>query len=126
MPTSKWIFLDDRRLAGELSEGDTAQAIVSCLPLAGPPQRFGDELFLEISSLETTEEADTNQVATGTIAWWPPGPALSLFFGPTPLTPGDQEAPIITASAVVVVGRFELGGEAIDLARVSRLRIVLA
>ena len=50
----------------------------------------------------------------GDVAFWPPGQALCLFFGPTPASRGDEIRP---ASAVNVVGRLE--GDATVLKRVA-------
>ena len=40
----------------------------------------------------------------GDVAYWPPGQALCLFFGPTPASQGDEIRPL---SPVNVVGRME-------------------
>ena len=40
----------------------------------------------------------------GDLAFWPPGSALCLFFGPTPASRGDEIRP---SSPVTVVGRIE-------------------
>ena len=41
-------------------------------------------------------------VALGDLGYWPPGKAFCIFFGPTPMSRGDEIRP---ASAVTVVGR---------------------
>ena len=41
-------------------------------------------------------------VALGDLGYWPPGKAFCIFFGPTPMSRGDEIRP---ASAVNVVGR---------------------
>ena len=38
----------------------------------------------------------------GDLAYWPPGKAFCIFFGPTPMSQGNEIRP---ASAVNVVGR---------------------
>jgi hypothetical protein len=43
-------------------------------------------------------------VELGDIAYWPPGNAFCIFFGPTPASNGSEIRP---ASAVNVVGRIE-------------------
>jgi hypothetical protein len=43
-------------------------------------------------------------VDMGAVAYWPPGQALCLFFGPTPASRGDEIRP---TSPVNVVGSLE-------------------
>jgi hypothetical protein len=40
----------------------------------------------------------------GALAYWPPGQAICLFWGPTPASRGDEIRP---ASAVNVIGQIE-------------------
>lgn len=40
---------------------------------------------------------------TGEIGYWPPGKALAIFFGPTPMSRGSDPVP---ASAVNLVGKI--------------------
>ena len=57
----------------------------------------------------------------GDLGYWPPGQAFCIFFGPTPMSRGDEIRP---ASPVNVVGRVV--GDARALLRVpagSRVRI---
>ena len=59
-------------------------------------------------------EADDSlaTVDKGAVAYWPPGSALCLFWGPTPMSRGDEIRP---ASAVNVLGAIE--GDPTVLAR---------
>jgi len=50
------------------------------------------------------EESARAEVAVGDLAYWPPGQALCLFFGPTPASVGDEPR---AASPANVVGRLE-------------------
>ena len=45
----------------------------------------------------------TTLEGAGDIGYWPPGAALAIFFGPTPLSTGSDPVP---ASAVNLVGRI--------------------
>jgi hypothetical protein len=46
----------------------------------------------------------------GEIAWWPPGKALCIFFGPTPASTDDQPR---AASGVLPIGRVTGGIESL-------------
>jgi hypothetical protein len=45
----------------------------------------------------------TTKVKVGDIGYWPPGHALAIFFGPTPMSSGADPVP---ASEVNMVGRI--------------------
>ena len=52
-----------------------------------------------------TPEDDAREVVEfGDVGYWPPGQALCLFFGPTPMSRGDEIRP---ASPVNVLGKIE-------------------
>ena len=58
-------------------------------------------------------------VALGDLAYWPPGSAFCIFFGPTPVSHGDEIRP---ASPVTVVGRVL--GDATAFKKVSSGTVV--
>ncbi|TET30619.1 hypothetical protein E3J68_00505, partial [Candidatus Aerophobetes bacterium] len=43
-------------------------------------------------------------VEKGDIAFWPPGRAFCIFFGPTPISQGEEIKP---ASSVIMLGKIE-------------------
>lgn len=96
------ITVDNLTLEGELNDSATAQALWEALPLKGIANRWGDEIYFFIS-LTLPEENPQEVVALGDIAYWPEGPALCLFFGPTPVSHGAEIRP---ASPVNVCGRI--------------------
>ena len=51
-----------------------------------------------------TSRMRSKPVDMGAVAYWPPGQAICLFFGPTPMSVGDEIRP---ASPVNVVGSLE-------------------
>jgi hypothetical protein len=63
----------------------TAEAIWAALPLKGNANRWGDEIYFSIS-VSLKEEKARAEVEVGSIAYWPPGKALCIFFGPTPVS----------------------------------------
>ena len=63
----------------------TAEAVWAALPIKGNANRWGDEIYFSISVSLKQESAKT-EVEIGNIAYWPPGKALCIFFGPTPVS----------------------------------------
>ena len=88
-------------LTATLNELETANQLWESLPITGRVQIWGDEIYFSIP-VNVEEELDSQEtVRAGTVAYWPPGSALCLFWGPTPISaPGE----IRPASAVNVVG----------------------
>ncbi len=87
-----------------LNDSETADALWGALPITGTVQTWGDEIYFSIPV--TADEAVDSQetVEMGAVAYWPPGSALCLFWGPTPTSaPGE----IRPASAVNVMGVIE-------------------
>jgi hypothetical protein len=97
-----------------LNGTDTADELWDVLPITGRAQTWGDEIYFSIP-VSAEEEADAQEtVEMGAVAYWPPGSALCLFWGPTPMSaPGE----IRPAAAVNVMGQIDgdptvLGGVA--------------
>lgn len=70
----------------------TAKALISKLPIEGRANIWGDEIYFTIP-VDTGEEIPKAVVEIGDIAYWPPGRALCLFFGPTPTSRGTEIRP---------------------------------
>jgi len=95
------IIAGSLRLEAEFNDSATAQAIWGILPIRERGQRWGDEIYFPIP-LKLKEENSRETVDIGDLAYWPPGNALCIFFGPTPMSQGNEVRP---ASAVNVFGR---------------------
>jgi hypothetical protein len=96
-----------------LGGSPTAEAIWQALPIQGRANRWGDEIYFEIPVHQPAEPEAREVVEPGEIAYWPPGEAFCIFFGPTPASRGDE---IRAASPVNVCGRIE--GDAAVFTRV--------
>ena len=104
MPTPIRILIGSVALDAVLSDTPCANAIAAALPIRAEVQAWGDEFYFTVPVATDLDETATVDVEAGDIGYWPPGRALALFFGPTPLSPGDRPVP---ASAVNLVGRIE-------------------
>lgn len=102
----------DRKLrirAGEvaaratLNDSPTATAIWEALPIDAPANLWGDEVYFSIPVDRPEDDAQAT-VQLGDLGYWPPGNAFCIFFGPTPVSRGDEIRP---ASPVNVVGRID-------------------
>ena len=87
-----------------LNDSTTADAVWDALPITGRVQTWGDEIYfpIPVDAAEAPDAAET--VDKGAVAYWPPGSALCLFWGPTPMSRGDEIRP---ASAVNVIGTID-------------------
>ena len=89
------------QVRARLNDTRTAQAIWEALPIAVAGSTWGDEIYFAIPVEQPTEHGQ-EVVELGDLGYWEPGSAFCIFFGPTPLSQGDEIRP---ASAVTVVGR---------------------
>ena len=80
----------------------TARAVWDALPLAIPGETWGDEIYFGIP-VKIPPESPRETVEMGDLAFWPPGSAFCIFFGPTPASRGAEIRP---ASPVNVFGRI--------------------
>jgi hypothetical protein len=88
-------------VTAELNDTRTAQAIWEALHIKGHVNLWGDEIYFPIPlSLEL--EAGHEVVSIGDLGYWPDGNAFCIFFGPTPVSQGDEIRP---ASPVTVFGK---------------------
>jgi hypothetical protein len=91
-------------VSAALNDSSTADAVWAALPIIGQVQTWGDEIYFPIP-VEVGEAPDAQAtVDKGAVAYWPPGSALCLFWGPTPMSRGDEIRP---ASAVNVIGAID-------------------
>ena len=98
------ITAGDVTVVGTLNDSPTSDALWDALPVSASAQTWGDEIYFGIPVDAENDDYAEETVEMGAIAFWPPGNALCLFFGPTPMSaPGE----IRPASAVNVMGAIE-------------------
>jgi hypothetical protein len=114
MPTKIKIVIQNLALDAELFDTACANAIVAVLPIEASPNKWGDEFYFGIPLKQGLDDTATTNVKVGDIGFWPPGNALAIFFGPTPMSSGSDPVP---ASEVNVVGKIT--GDAAILRKVK-------
>ena len=89
-------------LDAELGDSRTATLLYEALPVRAVARRWGDEIYFEIP-VEVEEAPDArDRFEVGELAYWPPGRAFCIFFGPTPASTSDEPR---AASAANPIGR---------------------
>jgi hypothetical protein len=88
-----------------LHSNRTAWAIWNALPITGRANRWGDEIYFAID-VDLAEDEASEVVEVGDLAYWPPGNALCIFWGPTPASHAREPR---AASPVNVFGHIESG-----------------
>jgi hypothetical protein len=101
MPRAITIKAGTVSVRAELNDSRTAAAIAAALPIQQRGQTWGDEIYFDIG-VALAAESPREVVQMGDLGYWPPGQAFCIFFGPTPMSRGDEIRP---ASPVNVVGR---------------------
>lgn len=98
------ITAGDVSVFAELGEGPTAKKIWEALPIEGSAQTWGDEIYFNIPVQADAEPDAKAEREVGDIAYWPPGSAFCIFFGPTPMSSDDEP---VAASPVNTLGKIE-------------------
>ena len=86
-----------------LNDTKTAAKVFEALPMTSTINTWGDEIYFTIP-VEAGSEHAQELVSLGDIAYWPPGKALCVFFGRTPISKGEEIRP---ASPVNIIGKVE-------------------
>ena len=100
-------------VTAELSDTPTADLVWDALPITASGSTWGDEIYFR-TPVRAEEQDAVPTVEMGAVAYWPPGQAICLFYGLTPMSVGDEIRP---ASPVNVFGRIM--GDATILKSVS-------
>ena len=97
------IVIGDQLFSATLLETPTAETLKSALPFESIASTWGDEIYCEAPTNSALESDAKAEVQVGDLAYWPTMPAFCIFFGPTPVSSGDQP---VAAAAVNVFGRL--------------------
>lgn len=77
-------------LKATLNNSPTAQSVVEVLPLHARASVWGEEIYFKIPVVMPEAPDAKQDVEIGTLAYWPVGHAFCIFFGPTPVSHGNQ------------------------------------
>ena len=72
-----------------LNDSPTADTLWAALPITGTANTWGDEIYFSVPVEDDLAPDARADMAVGEIAYWPPGSAFCLFFGPTPASTSD-------------------------------------
>ena len=100
-------------MTAELNTSACAGKIWEALPLEARGSTWGDEIYFGIPVSCGPEDAKET-VEMGDLGYWLEGSCFCIFFGPTPMSRGNEIRP---ASAVEVFGKIE--GDAREFKKVS-------
>ncbi len=91
-------------LTASLDDTPTSQALAPALPLVSTARTWGAEVYFDTGVSVSRETGAREVVEPGTVAYWTGGDALSLPYGPTPISQGDE---CRLASPCNVLGRLD-------------------
>ena len=83
---------------------NTAKSFLENLPFTVAINSWGEEIYTNETPIVIGEENAKSLVELMDVAYWPPGKAICLFFGPTPIGKKDEIRPY---SPVNVIGKIK-------------------
>jgi len=97
------ISVENLTWEGELFDTECGRAIWNSLPISTTLNTWGDEIYFTIPVHQELDETAKEVVEIGDLGYWPQGSAFCIFFGPTPISEGNEIRP---ASAVNIIGKI--------------------
>jgi len=91
------------QVEAEIFDTPTGRAVYGELPVKRNVNTWGEEIYFGLSVRVPLEDGARAEVAAGDLGYWPNMPAFCIFFGPTPVSRGEQP---VAASPVNVFGRL--------------------
>jgi len=84
------ISAGDVSVEAEVYDTPTGKAILVALPIEATVNVWGDEIYFDIPVALDSEPDAKETVAVGDLGYWPVGSAFCIFFGPTPVSQGNE------------------------------------
>lgn len=113
------IRIGEDHVTAEMLNNHIARAIYQSLPLESTYHVWGDEFYFHLP-LQAGLENGQEIVDIGDLAYWPPGQAFCIFFGPTPVSIDHRPR---AASDVTVFGKIIGGVECFKQTKAKTIRI---
>ncbi len=82
------------------------EAFERTVPIAVEASRWGDELYGTVP-IEVDPDETTIRVEPGTLAFWPDGTAVCLFWGPTPASVDETPVAASPVAPFAIVDRID-------------------
>ena len=100
----KKVIIKSGEIEGQavLNDSQTAQRIWDILPVESTVNTWGEEIYFSIPLKDELGENPREVVEIGDLGYWPPGRGFCIFFGPTPISSGNEIRP---ASPVNLIGK---------------------
>ena len=117
--TELLITLNGQNYHARLNNSPTVEKLINALPVEGKANIWGEEIYFEVPVSTAPERDAQEEVDVGTIAYWPSGRAFCIFFGPTPVSTGENPR---AYSPVNILGKIE--GEVSGLKKVKQGDVV--
>lgn len=90
MPRQLRVTIGAVSLTLDLKDTPTASAMWDAAPFEARVSTWGEEVYFS-TPVDAGDEADARAVLEpGEIAYWPPGKAIAIGFGPTPVSRGGE------------------------------------
>ena len=83
---------------------NTVKSVLEKLPFTVAINSWGEELYTNEIPVNVQEENAKSLVVLFDVAYWPPGKAICLFFGPTPIGKKEEIKPY---SPVNIIGKIK-------------------
>lgn len=102
-------------LNAELHDTPSARKLLAKLPLEIAMTRWGEEYYGNAGLVVETEPGARTEMEVGELAVWPDGNAFCIFFGPTPVSRGNEPRAYSNVNPIGRIlwnasGLAELGG----------------